>query len=64
MLVSCVCVWVYCVCVCESNPVSKGVFCFFVFLIFEQNRGTVYPTEVTVQRRGFCGGTDISGDAH
>ena len=23
-------------------------------------RGTVYPTEATVQRRGFCGGTDIS----
>ena len=27
-------------------------------------QGTVYPTEVTTQRRGFCGGTDISEDAH
>ena len=27
---------------------------------FSTSRGTVYPTEVTVQRRGFCGGTDIS----
>ena len=31
-------------------------------LLFFFSRGTVYPTEVTVQRRGFCGGTDITGD--
>ena len=28
--------------------------------LFSTSRGTVYPTEVTVQRRDFCGGTDIS----
>ena len=28
----------------------------------KRRRGTVYPTELTVQRRGFCGGTDITGD--
>ena len=39
--------------VCVCPPLDKG---------FSTNfgRGTVYPTEVTVQRRGFCGGTDIS----
>ena len=30
--------------------------------VFFHSRGTVYPTEVTVQRRGFCDGTDITGD--
>ena len=37
----------------------------FVFLpIFEiHHAGTVYPTNVTVQRRGFCGGTDVSKQA-
>ena len=51
-----------CVCVCVPLVVT-GIhldclvdFCFFLC------RGTVYPTEVTVQRRGFCGGTDITGD--
>ena len=39
--------------ICVCPPLDKG---------FSTNfgRGTVYPTEVTVQRRGFCGGTDIS----
>ena len=31
----------------------------YSFLTQKKRQGTVYPTEVTVQRRGFCGGTDI-----
>ena len=48
------------VCVCVPNPVPQG---FSLILPFLKNhdKETVYPTEVTVQRRGFCGGTDISG---
>ena len=47
-------------CVCVPNPVPQG---FSLILPFLKNhdKETVYPTEVTVQRRGFCGGTDISG---
>ena len=41
------------------TPVPKGS-AFLSFL--PQVQGTVYATEVTVQRRGFCGGTDITGD--
>ena len=46
-----------CVCVCVQ-PWTKGLPppLFPLYM----GRGTVYPTEVTVQRRGFCGGTDIS----
>ena len=49
-----------CVCVCVPNLVPQG---FSLVLPFLKNhyKETVYPTEVTVQRRGFCGGTDISG---
>ena len=56
-------IYIYaCVCVCP--PLDKGFrptnpLVTFTTVQFH-SRGTVYPTEVTVQRRGFCGGTDIS----
>ena len=47
--------------VCVRVPLVVTGILFELFLdVF--SRGTVYPTEVTVQRRGFCGGTDITGD--
>ena len=47
--------WYIRTCVCVCPPLEKGL-----LSPFPSSRGTVYPTEVTVQRRGFCGGTDIS----
>ena len=53
-----------CVCVCVRNLGIIGILWIFqvCLSVLFHSRGTVYPTEVTVQRRGFCGGTDITGD--